>query len=58
MDEELTAISRIICNFTSHWRSKDFTLGFNIASQDFSVYREYYVLFSLGFWQLALGVKI
>jgi hypothetical protein len=50
--------NKIICNFNNNWRFKDFALGMHLSSQRMNTYREYYILFSLGFWQFALGVRI
>lgn len=47
-----------IFNFYNNWRFKDFALGLHLSSKRFTGYREYYILFSLGFWQLAIGFEL
>ena len=48
----------IILNWYYFWAYKDFSLGFNLCSQSYNELREYYLLLSLGFWQLAIGIRI
>ena len=47
----------IICNFINNWRFKGFALGLHLSSMGIGSYREYYILISLGFWQVALGFR-
>lgn len=47
-----------ICEFFSHWRSKQFALGFHLSSEGMCAHREYYILISLGFWQISLGFSV
>ncbi|HEY8889828.1 MAG TPA: hypothetical protein VIM70_06200 [Clostridium sp.] len=44
-----------IFEFFSHWDTKQFALGLHLSSEDLGPYREYYLLISLGFWQISLG---
>lgn len=40
------------------WTYKDFVLGATIRSESWNEFREYYILLSLGFWQVAIGFRI
>ena len=48
----------LIFNWFSNWDSKDFALGFHLSSQGWNEFREYYLLLSLGFWQLSVGFRL
>ncbi len=47
----------LIFNWINNWQYKDFALGFHLSSQSWNEFREYYLLISLGFWQLSVGFK-
>jgi len=50
------AMMRPLLKWHSNWLFRDFSLGAFISSQDDGIgSREYYLLFSLGFWQLSIG---
>lgn len=51
-------VSPIVCSFMNNWRFKSFALGIHLSSESFGTYREYYILLSLTFWQVALGVRL
>jgi hypothetical protein len=44
--------------WSDNWRFKDFALGMHISSQAWNDLREYYLLISLGFWQLSIGFRL
>jgi hypothetical protein len=47
----------LIFQWDNNWGFKDFALGFHLSSQGWNELREYYLLLSLGFWQLAIGFR-
>lgn len=48
----------IIFEWINNWKYKDFTLGFNLSSQNWNEFREFYLIFSLGFWQVFIGFRV
>lgn len=48
----------LILKFINNWEWKDFALGGHLSSQSWNEFREYYLLLSLGFWQLFIGFRV
>lgn len=48
----------IILQLTNIWRFKNFALGLHLSSaESYENMREYYILVSLGFWQISIGIR-
>lgn len=48
----------MILELRNNWEYKDFAVGLELVSESWNEFREYYLLLSLGFWQVQAGIRV